>query len=118
MLVTIHLSAALDAQLRRLSLHTGQKTPTRTRTSKRAGPDTVLQSQAPSDVASGALQKLIKTHALALEPLFEAPIEESFSGIWHMRVPEQDAESIVAELLRIPGVEAAYSKPEDAPPEF
>jgi hypothetical protein len=115
MLVTVHLSAELDARLRQQRLHTdsqGKAGKTNASTAKHAG-----KSQ-PSAVASSALQKLIAAHALAPEPLFETPLEPTFSGIWHMRVPERDADSILAELLRIPGVEAAYSKTEDALPEF
>ena len=95
MLVTLHLNAELDALLR-------GKSP---------------EQFEPSE-SGKTFQALLSEHALNPTPLFPAAADETFSGIWHVRVPERDAERIVEQVLRIPGVEAAYSKPAEGAPEL
>jgi hypothetical protein len=90
MVITVHLSAALDADLRKMNSASGKFTDT-----------------------SRAFRQLLATHALKPEPLFASHQQPTHAGIWHVVVPDNDTGTIVKQLLNTPGVEAAYTKPAD-----
>lgn len=92
-LVSIHLSPALDAQLR-------------------GGKRTVGQSKQ----GSRAFHKLLATYELKPEPLFPDNRDPEVESIWHAAIPDHEAAEIVEKLLATPGVKAAYIKAAEEPP--
>ena len=90
MIITIHLNAALDANCRKTDLAKGK-----------------------SIDALTAFRELLDLYALKPEPLFVNNQPPKYPGIWHVVAPGSDTETIVQQLLNIPGVEAAYAKPVD-----
>lgn len=95
-IITIHLNALLDAELRRPSAS-----------------GTVTPGAAP---AFREFQQLIAADHVQPSPLFPDTQVVGFAPIWHVAVPDQNAAALVARLAQTPGVEAAYSKPDDALP--
>jgi hypothetical protein len=92
-IVSIHLSATLDAALRR-----GKR------------------GVAKSGGASGEFHELIDSYGLTPKPLFADNPDAAAEGIWHTEIPDQEAAEVVEKLLRTPGVTGAYIKPaEDLP---
>ena len=87
MIVTIHLSALLDAELR------GEK--------KTAGKP------------SRGLRELLSSYGLKPTPLFPADQGPGNARIWHLECPADKAAALVGKLLHTRGVEAAYTKPQD-----
>lgn len=86
--VSIHLSRALDAGLRQ------------------------------SAMAPGELNDLLAHHGLAPQALFPNTREVAPEPIWQIACKDEEAADIVKELLAIPGVEAAYTKPPDELPDL
>jgi len=95
MLVTLHLSASLDAELRGNFTGEGR-----------------------SGKSNSPFSALLTSHALEPSPLFPEAINGTYSSIWHVQVPDKDAKSIVEQFLRIPGMEAAYTKPAESAPDL
>ena len=89
MIVTLHLSAVLDAELRSAS-----------------APD---NAQAPSR----ALRDVVSAYGLTLKPMFPFSRDLAPARIWHLECPNNKAGEIVETLLRTQGVEGAYTKPPD-----
>ncbi len=90
--VSIHLSATLDAELRK-----GAKV------------------SPPPNGAFRGFHRLLATHALKPAPLFPSH-EASTEFIWHAECPDHQAAEVVDKLLATPGVEAAYAKPAEGLP--
>ena len=90
--VSIHLSATLDAELRK-----GAKNPSHLK-GKFQG-----------------FHQLLATHALKPTPLFPSH-DASAEFIWHVECPNHQAAEVVDMLLATPGVEAAYAKPAEGLP--
>ena len=93
MMITINLSAALDAELRSGKKQIGDGTD-----------------------ASREFHALLTTHGLKPVPLFPDPQVPGFAPIWHVTTPDQNAVALIEKLSRSRGVEAAYSKPSDELP--
>lgn len=93
MIVTVHLSATLDAEFR------GQK--------KTAGS---------SAETSRPIRELLAAHGLKLKPLFSDSAALAGGHVWHLECPDARAPEIVEKLLRTTGVEGAYVKPPDELP--
>ena len=89
MIVTLHLSAVLDAELRSAS-----------------PPD---NAQAPSR----ALRDVVSAYGLTLKPMFPIGRDLAPARIWHLECLDKKAGEIVETLLRTQGVEGAYTKPPD-----
>jgi hypothetical protein len=92
-LVSIHLSPALDADLRGGKRILGQPKQ-----------------------ASRAFHKLLATYGLKPKPLFSDNRDPEAESIWHAPVPDHEAGEIVEKLLATPGVTAAYIKSAEEPP--
>ena len=93
MMITINLSAALDAELRSAKQQIGDGAN-----------------------ASREFHALLIAHGLKPVPLFPDARVAGFAPIWHLSVPDQDAQALAARLASTPGVEASYSKPQDELP--
>lgn len=93
MMITINLSAALDAELRSAKQQIGDGAN-----------------------ASREFHALLTTHGLKPVPLFPDARVAGFAPIWHLTVSEQEAQVVIARLTRTPGVDAAYGKPQDELP--
>ena len=89
MIVTLHLSAALDAELRSAS-----------------PPDHPTES-------SRAFRGIMSAYGLKPKPMFPANFDAAPARIWHLECPNNKAGEIVETLLRTQGVEGAYTKPPD-----
>jgi hypothetical protein len=86
--ISLHLAAALDAALRAAK-------------EEKSEPTGVPQE----------LRKVLTLYGLEPTPLFSDCGKAGTDCIWHMRCPAAKADTIVSELLLIPGVEGAYIKP-------
>lgn len=93
MMITINLSAALDAELRSGKQQIGDGAN-----------------------ASREFHALLTTHGLQPVPLFPDARVAGFAPIWHLAVSDQEAPAVAARLARMAGVDAAYSKPRDELP--
>src|SRR5262245_28952093 len=91
-LVTIHLGAALDAELR--------------------SPN---KRKARSTGSSRDFRTVLTKYGLTPKPLFSDSRDPGFEPIWHVTCPASEVAALLRELLVTPGVEGAYSKSE-APP--
>ena len=85
--VTVHVSAALDAELR-----------------------------SSSGAASHEFRKVLAKYRSHPKPLFPDRQAPGAQPIWHLSSAAADAPALVAELSRTPGVEGAYLNPEEGMP--
>ena len=92
----------------RISIHLSPEDPRRGGRKGSASPGrTAKASSLPA-----ALHAIAKKHGLDMTPLF--PGTESLT--WQTEAPAKDAEGIVDELLKTPGIDGAYIKPAESPP--
>lgn len=92
-IISLHLSATLDADLRRGKTEVD-----------------------PPTGAAGDFRRLLTTYGLKPEPLFSGNREAALECIWHVASPHDEAAEIIEKLLRVPGVEGAYIKPPEGLP--
>lgn len=90
--ITLHLSPALDAELRR------SPQPARATSKFRE------------------FHQHLATRGLKPAPLFPDARVAGFAPIWHLAVDDQEATTAAVSLGRMQGVEACYAKPADELP--
>ena len=92
----------------RISIHLSPEAPQRAGSKGAAS----AGSRAKASPLPAALNAIAKKHGLDMLPLF--PGTESLT--WQTEAPAKDAEGIVDELLKTPGIDGAYIKPAESPP--
>lgn len=96
MIITLNLSSTLDTELR-----------------------SGTQNGNISTQASKEFHEVLALHGLQPRPLFPGNSENAATPaarIWYVECPDKDAVALVKEFLNTPGVEGAYIKPTDYPP--